>query len=119
MKPTELYRLENLLRDFIFDHFGVRTHNDIDHTTYKYKGLSMNMQPRPSAIPNFSVRIGMQEAFYEISSGKKVIGNLNPIDDMLITKWYRRGSYSTLLSSVWQNLAPTAVRKAFEEERES
>lgn len=70
---------------------------------YKYKGLSITVDPRSKKHEKtFSVRIGVLEAEFKVSSGEKVSGSLAPQEEKLVRFWMSQSDNGNLLRMIFE-----------------
>lgn len=75
---------------------------------YKYKGLSINADPKQKAIEKtVSIRIGVLEAEYKIDSCEKNSGCLAPEEERLISMWLSKSENNYRLKTIFKKKTGT------------
>lgn len=110
-QANSITKFDNSLREFLINCMADK-YGDAKSYAYRYNNLKVYMNPKKVSEPHFFVSIGISEACFAISDGKKIEGALGP-EDGYVKKWSDRTNINKELSNHWK-----AMQEAIAAEQE-
>jgi hypothetical protein len=100
MARISITKFENSLTEFLINALSDK-YGDAKSYSYKYNNLKVFMDPIKISTPHFFVAIGISEACFAISDGKKIEGGLG-IEDGYVKRWSERINIQKELKKYWK-----------------
>ncbi len=101
-KANSISKFDNSLTEFLINAMADK-YGDARSYAYKYNNLKVYMDPKKIAEPHFFVSIGISEACFSITDGKKLEGGLGS-EDGYVKRWSDRTNIHKELESHWKIL---------------
>ncbi len=92
--------LENNLKTYLIDSQS-DAHNVRTMATSRYNNISISMDPKKIKSPHFTIKMGMSEATFDLSSCEKINGGLG-FEERFIRRWYDRSGIKQKLTECWE-----------------
>ena len=99
-RANSISKFANSLTEFLINAMSDK-YGDAKSYAYKYNNLKVFMDPRSMSDPHFYVSIGISEACFSISDGKKMEGGLGS-EDGYVKRWADRTNIKTELENHWK-----------------
>lgn len=101
-KANSISKFDNSLTEFLINVMTDK-YGDAKSYAYRYNNLKVYMEPKKIAEPHFFVSIGISEACFAISDGKKMEGGLGT-EDGYVKRWADRTNIKKELENHWKIL---------------
>jgi hypothetical protein len=102
IKSNSITKFDNSLTEFLINALSDK-YGDSKSYAYRYNNLKVFMDPRRVATPHFFVSVGISEACFAISDGKKLDGGLG-VEDAYVRRWSDRANIKRELETHWKLL---------------
>lgn len=112
-RANSISKFANSLTEFLINAMSDK-YGDAKSYAYKYNNLKVFMDPKSVADAHFYVSIGISEACFAISDGKKLEGGLGS-EDGYVKRWADRTNIKTELENHWK-IIKEAIAAQEEEE---
>lgn len=108
---NSISKFENSLKEFLINVMSDK-YGDAKSYSYRYNNLKVFMDPRRCSDAHFFVSIGISEACFSITDGKKLDGGLGA-EDAYVKRWSDRVNINSELKAHWN-----IIREAIAAEQE-
>lgn len=102
VRAQSISKFDNSLTEFLINVMADK-YGDSKSYAYRYNNLKVYMDPKHVAEPHFYVCIGISEACFSITDGKKLEGGLGP-EDGYVKRWADRTNIKKELENHWKAL---------------
>ena len=97
---NSISKFENSLKEFLINVMSDK-YGDAKSYSYRYNNLKVFMDPRRCSDAHFFVSIGISEACFSITDGKKLDGGLGA-EDAYVKRWSDRVNINSELKAHWK-----------------
>lgn len=101
-KQNSISKFDNSLTEFLINALADK-YGDAKSYAYRYNNLKVFMDPKKMSQPHFYVQIGISEACFSITDGKKIEGGLGN-EDGYVKRWADRANIHKELEAHWKIL---------------
>lgn len=99
-KANSISKFDNSLTEFLINIMADK-YGDAKSYAYRYNNLKVYMEPKRQDMPHFYVCIGISEACFSITDGKKLEGGLGN-EDGYVKRWADRTNIKKELEAHWK-----------------
>ncbi len=97
---NSISKFENSLKEFLINVMSDK-YGDTKSYSYRYNNLKVFMDPKRRSDAHFFVSIGISEACFSITDGKKLDGGLGA-EDAYVKRWSDRVNINSELKAHWK-----------------
>lgn len=93
--------LENSLKSFLIESQS-DAHNVKTMASSRYNNIKISMQPAKLRHKHVSIKMGISEATFDLTSFEKISGGLG-FEERFVHRWFERSGIKAKLEDCWNN----------------